>query len=309
MSGKENEAGMAKQIRGSLLLMLAAFIWGVAFVAQSVGMEYVGPFTFISVRFLLGSAVLLPVIAAGWKRASKRAENKEQTNGKELILGGLCCGTALFVASSLQQIGISHTTVGKAGFITALYIIFVPLFGIFFRRIPGIRVWIAVMMSALGLYLLCMKGSFQLSLGDTYVFCCAVAFSIHILLVDYFSGRVDPIWLSCLQFFVCGIAAAVPMLLLEAPRLSALWEAAVPILYAGILSSGVAFTLQVVAQKDTNPTAASLIMSLESVFSVLAGWVLLGQKLSWREGLGCILMFSAMILAQLPGGKKVRDSQ
>ncbi len=290
MSGKEN--GTAKQIRGSLLLLLAAFIWGIAFVAQSVGMEYVGPFTFISIRFLLGGIVLLPVVAIGRKQMlpSQPVDKK----GHKLLIGGICCGFALLAASSLQQIGISHTTVGKAGFITALYIVFVPLFGIFFRRIPGVRVWIAVLMSALGLYLLCMKGSLQLSIGDTYVFLCAIAFSVHILLVDHFSGRVDPIQLSCLQFLVCGIAAAVPMLC----------EAALPILYAGILSSGVAFTLQVVAQKDTNPTAASLIMSLESVFSVLAGWVLLGQRLSWREGVGCILMFAAMVLAQLPGKRK-----
>ena len=299
MSGKEN--GRAKQLRGSLLLLLAAFIWGIAFVAQSVGMEYVGPFTFISIRFLLGGIVLLPVVAIGRKRMlpSQPVDKK----GHKLLIGGICCGFALLAASSLQQIGISHTTVGKAGFITALYIVFVPLFGIFFRRIPGVRVWIAVLMSALGLYLLCMKGSLQLSIGDTYVFLCAIAFSVHILLVDHFSGRVDPIQLSCLQFLVCGIAAAVPMLF-EAPNLTALCEAALPILYAGILSSGVAFTLQVVAQKDTNPTAASLIMSLESVFYVLAGWVLLGQRLSWREGVGCILMFAAMVLAQLPGKRK-----
>lgn len=211
---------------------------------------------------------------------------------------------ALCVASNLQQIGIQYTTVGKAGFITALYIVLVPIFGIFLKKKAGVRIWISVAISVAGLYLLCITDKLVLAKGDILVLLCAVVFTIHILVIDYFSPKADGVRIACTQFFITGVLSAIPMFLFETPRLSDIFAAAAPVLYAGVLSSGVAYTLQIVAQKDADPTVASLILSLESVFSVLGGWVILGQKLSIREIAGCILMFSAIILAQLPGNKE-----
>lgn len=293
-------------LRSSLLLLLTATIWGVAFVAQSVGMDYVGPFTFNCIRCILGGVVLIPCIFMldGIRRKGHgpgEAERKLYTwKQKELFAGGVCCGAALFVASSLQQFGIKYTTVGKAGFITALYIVIVPLIGIFLRKTAGIKIWVSVALAVAGLYLLCMTGGLSLGAGDLLVLLCAAAFSVHIMIVDYFSPRVDGVRMSCIQFFVCGILSGVGMALTEQPQMGLILQAWMPIGYAGIFSCGVAYTLQIVGQKGMNPTVASLIMSMESVVSVLAGWVLLGQTLSLRELSGCVLMFAAIILAQMP---------
>lgn len=289
--------------RNTCLLILAAFIWGVAFVAQSVGMDYVGPWTFLASRSIIGALFLIPVILFLDKKKSKEelAAPKDQ---KALIVGGLCCGLALTVASIFQQYGIVYTTVGKAGFITALYIVLVPVLGIFFKRKPRLIVWIGVFLAIVGLYFLCMTDSLRFSIGDSLVLMCALVFSIHILIIDHFSPKVDGVRLSCIQFAVAGAISIIPALVLEQPTWSALVAAAAPILYAGVLSSGVAFTLQIIAQKDYDPTVASLLMSLESVFSVLAGWVILREALSARELFGCILMFAAIILVQLPERKK-----
>lgn len=292
-------------MKSSALLALTAFIWGVAFVAQSVGMDYVGPFTFNAVRSLLGGLVLLPFIAFRDRR-NGRNNGAAAVDGKEagglnrtLLAGGVLCGLALCVASSLQQIGIGYTTVGKAGFITAMYIVIVPVLGIFLKKRTGILVWISVALAAAGLYFLCMTESFSIGKGDLYVLACAVVFSVHILLIDAYSPRVDGVKLSCLQFLVCGVIAGMAALIWEKPDMTAILAAWAPILYAGVLSCGVAYTLQVIGQKGMNPTVASLILSLESLFSVLAGWILLGQRLSLREITGCILMAAAIILAQL----------
>ena len=219
---------------------------------------------------------------------------------KTLLAGGVSCGALLFVASNLQQIGIQYTTVGKAGFITAMYIVLVPILGIFWKKKVGGRVWIAVLLAVAGLYLLCMTGGLTLQKGDLLVLACALAFSFHILVIDYFSPKVDGVKMSCIQFLVCGLLSGVCMLLFEKPDLGAILMAWMPILYAGVLSSGVAYTLQIVGQKGMNPTVASLILSLESVVSVIAGWAILNQQLSGRELAGCGLMFCAIILAQLP---------
>ncbi len=285
-------------IRYSLLLFLAAFIWGVAFVAQSVGMDYMGPFTFNGVRFLIGGIVLLPVI---WYR-DKNGKEKEQegSDRRELLRGGICCGVVLCVASLLQQIGIQYTTVGKAGFLTTLYIIIVPVCGIFLHKKIGAKIWTGAVIAVIGMYLLCISGEFSISRGDGYVLLCAVVFSGHILVVDYFSPKMDSIKLSCLQFLTSGIICTALALILEKPALSALLAGWMPILYAGVMSCGVAYTLQVVGQKKVEPTIASLLLSMESVVSVLAGWVLLGQKLSGRELFGCFLVFIAVILVQIP---------
>lgn len=288
-------------LRQSLLLLLTATIWGVAFVAQSVGMDYVEPFTFNAVRSLIGAVVLLPCIAL--LKKVNGGEEKESSQ-KTLILGGVSCGVILFIASSFQQFGIQYTTVGKAGFITAMYIVLVPIVGLFFHKHVGLRVWTAVLLAVGGLYLLCMpEGSFVLQKGDLLVLACAFTFTFHILVIDYFSPKVDGVKMSCIQFFTCALLSTVGMLIFEEPDLQSICDAWLPILYAGAMSCGVAYTLQIVGQKGMNPTVASLILSLESVISLLAGWLILGQKLSLRELLGCAIVFIAIILVQLPKKK------
>ena len=287
--------------RNTFLLILTSFIWGVAFVAQSVGMEHVGPWTFTASRSVIGALFLIPVI--GLLDKSKPKEDRPKNN-KTLLIGGICCGIALAVASMFQQYGILYTTVGKAGFITALYIVLVPILGIFFKRKPRLIVWFSVLLALVGLYFLCMTDSLRFSRGDTLVLLSALVFSCHILIIDHFSPMVDGVRMSCIQFAVIAIVCGIPALIFEQPTLSSLIAAWAPVLYAGMLSSGVGYTLQIVAQKNYDPTVASLIMSLESVFSVLAGWVILKQALSARELLGCVLMFTAIILVQLPERKK-----
>lgn len=282
------------QVGNSLLLLLTAIIWGSAFVAQSVGMEYVGPFTFTCTRSIIGGLVLLPCIfiLGKWKRGfATKAE----------WIGGICCGAALCAASNFQQIGMAYTTVGKAGFITALYVVIVPILGLFMKKRVSALIWMCVMLSVSGLYLLCMpQGGFVLAFGDLLVLICAVLFSIHILVIDHFSPKGDGVVISCIQFFTCGVLSGVCMFFTETPTLGNIMDAKWAILYAGVLSSGVAYTLQVVAQKHVNPTVASLIMCLESVVAVLAGWLILGENLTTREVWGCVLMFVAIVLAQMP---------
>ncbi len=287
--------------KSSLMLFLAAFIWGTAFVAQSVGMDYLGPLSFNGARFLMGSAVLLPVIVFNRTRGIK--EGKPVSGWKDTVTGGVCCGLVLCAAALLQQYGILYTTVGKAGFITTLYIILVPFFGIFLKKkIPG-KVWAGAAIAAFGMYLLCMSESLSLGRGDTLVFLCAVLFSVHILVIDYFSPKADGVELSCIQFLTAGVIGSILAFVFERPDAGAFLKGIVPLAYAGILSSGVAYTLQVVGQRDMDPTIASLILSLESVVSMLAGWVILGQALTGRELTGCGLVFGAVILVQLPGKK------
>ena len=293
------------QLRNSLLLLLTSFIWGVAFVAQSIGGEAVGCFTFNGVRSLIGAAVLLPVIAFldGQKKKEMGEEKFLEQKGdkKTLLIGGISCGLMLCIASNFQQFGISFTTVGKAGFITAMYILIVPILGLFMKKKVSMKVWFGVVLATIGLYLLCMTSeSFSLSKGDFLVLICAGFFSLHILIIDYFSPKADGVRLSCIQFFVCGLISMIIAFIFEQPNLGAILSGWLPILYAGVLSCGVAYTLQIVGQKNMDPTVASLILSLESVFSVLAGWVILNQKLSGRELFGCGLMFLAIIMAQLP---------
>lgn len=287
--------------KSSLMLFLAAFIWGTAFVAQSVGMDYLGPLSFNGARFLMGSAVLLPVIA--FNRTRRKKEGKPVSSWKDTVAGGVCCGLVLCAAALLQQYGILYTTVGKAGFITTLYIILVPFFGIFLKKkIPG-KVWAGAAIAAFGMYLLCMSESLSLGRGDTLVFLCAVLFSVHILVIDFFSPKADGVELSCIQFLTAGVIGSVLAFVFEKPDAGDFLKGIVPLAYAGILSSGVAYTLQVVGQRDMDPTIASLILSLESVVSMLAGWVILGQALTGRELTGCGLVFGAVILVQLPGRK------
>lgn len=299
-------------LKNSLCLLLAATIWGIAFVAQSVGMEYVGPFTFNGIRSLIGAAVLVPVILILNRSKDTSSAVTDSTSTvssspyktRDLWMGGIACGIALFAASNFQQFGIKYTTVGKAGFITACYIVIVPIIGLFLKKKCSPFIWAAVVMALIGLYLLCITDGFSISLGDMLVLVCAFLFSLHILVIDYFSPKADGVKLSCIQFLVCGILSTVLALILEHPDISSILTAWLPILYAGVMSCGVAYTLQIVGQKNVNPTVASLILSLESCISVLAGWIILGQKLSARELIGCVIMFAAIILAQLPEKQK-----
>lgn len=310
--------------RNSLLLILTSFIWGISFVAQSQGGDAIGPFSFNCIRFLLGSAVLVPVILFLDKKASHNntdemplhTQKRDHTSSnKTLWLGGISCGIILCIASNLQQLGINQgTPAGKAGFLTACYIILVPIFGLFLKKKCGWNVWIGVVLTLAGLYLLCMTDSLTLQLSDILVLLCAVIFALHILVIDHFSPLVNGVKMSCIQFFTAGILTAIPMFLIDMkhslsgftewlPSLAS-WDAWIPLLYAGIMSCGVAYTLQIIGQKGVNPTVASLLLSLESVFSVLAGWILLQEKLGLREILGCVLIFAAIILAQLPSKQK-----
>lgn len=302
----------SRQVRNSILLVLTAFIWGIAFVAQSEGGNAVGPFTFNGIRSLIGSIVLLPVIALldRMKLTSKKPVTKAEK--KTLLIGGLSCGVLLFLASSAQQLGIClGTPAGKAGFLTACYILLVPVLGLFLKKKCGAKVWVGIAITLVGLYLLCMSETLRLQRSDLLLLACALLFAVHILVIDYFSPRVDGVRMSCIQFFVCGILSLIPMFFSEIRAGADVWLANLTdpgawlaILYAGVLSCGVAYTLQIVGQNGINPTVASLLLSLESVFSVLAGWIILKQSLGAKELLGCGLIFIAIILAQLPEKKK-----
>jgi len=296
---------MKKQAISAAELLLTAFIWGVAFVAQSVGMDYIGPFTFNCVRSIIGGMVLIPpVLIMGRKnRADKKAEEAKEYK-KNTVIGGICCGICLCAASCFQQFGIMHTTVGKAGFITALYIIIVPILGIFMKKRVASVVWLSSALAVIGFYLLSISGQVSINKGDILVLICAVLFSVHILVIDYFSPKGDGVTISCIQFITCGIVCGILMFIFENPRIGDILSAYIPILYAGVMSCGVAYTLQIVGQKNMDPTVASLILSLESVFSALAGWMLLGQGLSRKELIGCSLVFVAVLLAQMPQKEK-----
>lgn len=295
---------MSKKLRGNLLLLLTALIWGSAFVAQSAGMDYVQPFTYNGIRTVLGGLVLLPV-AVLTRRLRPAAQRPDAAAQKAIdrasVKAGLICGVFLSIASSFQQYGVSMTTAGKAGFITALYIVIVPLLGVFIKKkIPSV-IWGCVAIAVAGFYLLCVKEGFSVSTGDLLVLCCAFFFSLHIMAIDRFTaGPVDGVLMSCVQFLTAGGITLVLMFLFDTPVWANIWAARWTILYAGVLSCGVGYTLQILGQKDTDPTVATLIMSLESVFAALSGWLILQETLSVRELIGCALVFAAVILAQIP---------
>lgn len=314
---------MTKRMRGNALLLLAAFIWGLSFVAQSEGMKYIGPFAFIGIRSMLAGvslAVFLGIRAAVTSGKKRREQDTQkvtaetweakQAGKKTLLAGGVSCGIILFVATMLQQIGILHTNEpGKAGFITALYLILVPLAGIFFRKRIGIKVWIAVVLGVCGMYLLCITEGFRMATGDLYLLGCAFVFTVHILVIDYFSPKIDGVAMSCIQFLVCGVFGMTGMFLTETVEIAHVLEAWLPLVFSGVFSGGVAYTLQIVAQKDTEPAVASLLMSLESVFAVFGEWLILGRFLTAREFGGCALMFAGILLTQLPEKKQKKTAE
>lgn len=296
------------QLVGSLLLLICAFIWGSAFVAQTTGAEYIGPFTFICLRNVLGTAVLLPVIFVSGLFRNKKSETKksDKKDKKTLLIGGICCGAALCFASVFQQAGIDKgTDPGKAGFITALYILLVPLSSIFMRKKVRPIIWVCVGSSVVALYLLCVTESNSVALSDLLVLICAALYTVHILVIDKVSPHVDGVKLSCIQFFVASVISFFPALIFEGFEKEALIAALPSVAYAGIMSSGVAYTLQILGQQKTEPTLASMIMSLESVFAVLTSMAVLHLAPSPREAVGCVIMFVAIIVAQLPEKKKI----
>lgn len=296
---------------GPVLLVIAAFIWGSAFVAQSEGAKHLGPFTFLCLRSFLGTAVLLPVIFATDMSKKKKGTLVKSTKKdiRALIVGGITCGIVLFAASACQQIGLDKgTEPGKAGFITALYILLVPVFSLFLGKKIRPVIWGCVGISVIALYLLCVKEDNSIVPADLFVLLCAALYAVHILVIDKVAPDIDGVKLSAMQFFVAAVICIVPALLFEKASAESIKAAAGSIAYAGIMSSGIAFTFQIIAQKRTEPTLASMLMSLESVFAVLTSLVILGQLPSLREGIGCVLMFIAIIVAQLPE-KKTLDAK
>ncbi|MBE6806793.1 MAG: DMT family transporter [Ruminococcaceae bacterium] len=293
---------MSRRMRGNLLLLLTAAIWGFAFVAQKAGGKELGPLTFNGVRSFLGGGLLL-VLLPLLDRLGLAQSPATRQEKKTLWLGGLLCGLALFLATNLQQLGVLTTTTGKAGFITSLYIVLVPVFGLIIRRKTTLFHWLGVALAVVGLYLLCMQGSAGIGQGDLLVMACAPMLALQILLVDRFAPRVDGVRLSCIQFFTVGVLNLPLMFCFETPSLTAMTACWDSVLYAGLISSGVAYTLQIVAQKETHPTTASVLMSLESVFAVLSGMLFLGDRMTPRESAGCLVMFGAVLLAQLPQKK------
>lgn len=303
-----------KSLKNVIFLLLADIIWGAAFVAQRTGGDVVGAYSFNCIRSLIGFLVLIPVIlimGKGETGATKKSDRRT------LLVGGILCGVALAFASNLQQLGITMgSSVGKAGFLTACYILIVPILGLFLHKKCGWNVALGVLLAVIGLYFLCMtSGGFSLEKSDVLLLLCAFAFAVQILAIDHFAPKVNPVSLSCVEFMVCGALSAIPMfavdmghsregIVLWAQNLTT-WDAWIPILYAGVCSCGIGYTCQIVGQRNFNPTVASLIMSLESAFSVLFGWLLLQESLSRRELMGVLLVFAAIIVAQIPARKKL----
>ena len=293
------------QVRQVVFPLLTALIWGTAFVAQDICADHMGPMTFNATRFFIAFLALL-VIVFLFRRSkdndSGQSAVRNRQDRRSLLLGGFCCGSALALGSYLQQAGMTAgTDAGKAGFLTALYIVLVPIFGLFLHKKVSLPVWISVGLAVVALYLLCITDGFSaIAPGDLLLLGCAAGFAVHILVCDHFTQFVDGMKLSCIQFLVASAWSAVGMILLEEPTWASLAACVLPILYVGVCSSGVGYTLQILAQKDSNPTVVTLLLSMESVFAVLAGAVLLHQQMSLREYLGCALMLAAVILAQIP---------
>lgn len=292
----------------TLMLLVASFFWGTTFVAQSLGAEYVGAGTYLALRTYIGIIFLLPFVLYRDKKdimnsglGPQELQDKRSKEKKAFIMVGMLAGLFIFLASFAQQYGIAYTSVAKAGFLTTLYVVFVPIISLLFGRKFDNKLWISIVLSVIGMYLLCMKGNFYLEIGDALMILSALGFSVQILAVSRYSKRIDPVKLTLAQFIIEAILATIVMLAIERPDLASIHSALPAILYAGIFSSGIAYTLQALGQKNLNPAIASIAMCLESVFGTLSGWIVLGQKLSLREVVGCILMFVAIVLTQFLG--------
>lgn len=295
---------MNKQLRGSISLLAATVIWGFAFIAQSVGMDLIGPFTFQFIRCVLAVLFLIPCAFVLDLGNCSIRQSAKKWQDPQLWRSGLICGVALFVAASLQQVGLQYTDAGKAGFITAMYIVLVPILGLFLKRKPPKSAFFSVVLAVVGLYLLSCMGVTQVNKGDLLVMGCAMAFAVQITCIDRLAGNVDGFRLNCVQSIVVALLSLPCMLLTETVDLGNILNCWGPLLFAGVMSMGIAYSLQIVGQKDLEPTAASLIMSLESVFAALGGWWLLGETMTAWELTGCGLVFAAVILSQLPDRRK-----
>lgn len=291
---------MKKNLLGSISLLLATVIWGSAFVAQSVGMDHVGPYTFQAIRCAMAAIGLVPVIAIFDAGKNDGKSFISRFADKKLWMAGVLAGIPLCFAANLQQIGILYTDAGKSAFLTAMYIIFVPLIGIFLKRRPSPMIPVCVLLAAIGLYFLSCAGVSGINIGDICLLLCALAFAVQITVIDRFAQIVDPLRLNCIQAGVCAAGSALVMLFTEAPTLCGIAGSWWPMCYAGFLSMGVAYSLQIIGQKHLNPAPASLIMSLESVFAALSGWLFLQETMTFEESVGCILVFLAVILSQIP---------
>lgn len=297
------------------MLLVASIIWGSAFVAQSSGMDYVGPYTFNGIRFLIGAAALAPVVIIRSIYSKKRGTDPDKTPRQKRadalynLRGGIIAGLAVFIPSTLQQIGLVDTAPGKSGFITAMYIVAVPVLSLFLGKKIGLNVWVSIVMAVAGLYFLCVTEQFSITRSDTITLISVFFWAVQILVIDYFAPRMDCFLLSCLEFLFAGLLSLIPMFILEKPDMEAVRGCAGSLLYVGIMSCGVAYTLQPLGQKRTSPTLAAILMSLESVFAVITGFIVLGDRLSVRESAGCLLMFAAVLLAQFsfPKKKKADD--
>ena len=286
--------------KSNLLLILASIIWGCAFVAQNVGMNYIGPWTFSAIRFLIAGFSLLAIIPILDKKRTHVIRPKTKEEKMKLLLGSVLCGLALSIGSIVQQIAMLTVPVAKAGFLTTLYVLFVPMITLLFGKKIPLKVWIGIAMALFGLYLLSMAGNLAIGIGEILLILAAFLFAIHIIIIGYFSTRVDPVRLSCGQLLIGGFATVIPMIVIEKPTIGSILAAYIPLLYTGIFSSCVAYTLQIFAQKEANPTIAGMLLSLESVFAALAGYLILHQVLNTRELIGCVVIFIAIVIAQLP---------
>ena len=286
--------------RSNLLLILASIIWGCAFVAQNVGMNYIGPWTFSTIRFLIAGFSLLAIIPILDKKRTNVIHPKTKEEKKKLLLGSVLCGLALSIGSIVQQIAMLTVPVAKAGFLTTLYVLFVPIITLLFGKKIPLKVWIGIAMALFGLYLLSMAGNLAIGIGEIFLILAAFLFAIHIIIIGHFSTRVDPVRLSCGQLLIGGFATVIPMIMIERPTITSILAAYIPLLYTGIFSSCVAYTLQIFAQKEASPTIAGMLLSLESVFAALAGYLILNQVLNTRELIGCVLIFIAIVIAQFP---------
>lgn len=291
---------MKKKLLGSISLLLATVIWGSAFVAQSIGMDHVGPYTFQAIRCAMAAVGLVPAIAIFDAGKNDGKSFISRFADKKLWKAGVLAGIPLCFAANLQQIGIVYTDAGKSAFLTAMYIIFVPLIGIFLKRRPSPMIPVCVLLAAIGLYFLSCAGISRINVGDICLLLCALAFAVQITVIDHFAQIVDPLRLNCIQAGVCAAGSALVMLFTEAPTLYGIAGSWWPMCYAGFLSMGVAYSLQIIGQKHLDPAPASLIMSLESVFAALSGWLFLQETMSFEESVGCILVFLAVILSQIP---------
>ena len=286
--------------KSNLLLILASIIWGCAFVAQNVGMNYIGPWTFSTIRFLIAGFSLLAIIPILDKKRTHVIRPKTKEEKMKLLLGSVLCGLALSIGSIVQQIAMLTVPVAKAGFLTTLYVLFVPMITLLFGKKIPLKVWIGIAMALFGLYLLSMAGNLAIGIGEILLILAAFLFAIHIIIIGHFSTRVDPVRLSCGQLLIGGFATVIPMIVIEKPTMGSILAAYIPLLYTGIFSSCVAYTLQIFAQKEANPTIAGMLLSLESVFAALTGYLILHQVLNTRELIGCVVIFIAIVIAQLP---------